>query len=913
MPKRLVTLLAPIAVLLGAHTAHAQTVAGRITDAASQAPLPGARVRVLAADGAVVDSALSTAAGTYRIGSVAPGRYVIAVALLRYAAARDTVQVAAGETVTRDFALSGAASVLDQVVVTASRRAERAQEAPASVSVVGAREIEARPAVTPADHLRNAPGVDIAQNGIINSNVVVRGFNAAFSSALSLLTDYRIAAVPGLQVNRFGMLGLANDDIDRMEVVLGPAAALYGPNTANGVVHVITRSPLASQGSAVSVTGGERGAVLGSFRTAQKVTENLGVKLSGTYFRADEWPFADTAEVRLRGVAQTRLGAFQAAQAALGRTPDQISDSVAADPALFALTRVGVRRDDARRYGVDGRADWRPSPGVLTVVQVGQSSNTSTDLTGISASAQDDYKTTYYQVRTSAGRFFGQAYMEQGDAGGTYTTRTGEPVVDKSKLWVGQLQYGGSMFGGRQDLTAGIDLLHTDPVSGGTVYGRNEDDDKITQTGAYLQSETRLTRWLRLVLAGRGDYHSVLEQSIFSPRAGLVFEPTREHSFRATYNRAFQAPTAINLYLDRLSSRTGPYAVRAVAPGVQGYNFRLPDDQLAIRSPFNPAAAGGAATRVAYTPQGVSRYAINYLVATGQITPAEAGRLFAANPNFAVLGRNPQTGRMAAFDPAGVQNVGGIDNELSEVFEVGYKGLVGGRMQIGVDLWRMERSNFISQLYAPAPLLLVRGQDVAAFLIANGIAPARAATLATNAASTPMGVVAAAETDAYTDGVPILITYKNYADVDLNGADFNLQLLLGNWRVRGAASLLADNYFSFGADEQPVALNAPKRKGSVALGYDGPAITGEVRARHTGGFPVYSGVYVGNSCAEPEGQGLGSCVKSATLADLTLGYRFARGASVIGTVTNLFDKPYQGFAGVPEIGRLALIQLRQEF
>lgn len=903
-----------VVLLLGARSAPAQTVTGRVTDAASQMALPRARVRLLTAAGAPVDSALSSESGTYRISGFAPGRYLLSVNVIGYARLRDTVEVGAGETVARDIALRTAANVLDQVVVTASRRAERAQEAPASVGIVDDREIETRPAVTPAEHLRNTPGVDIAQNGIINTNVVVRGFNAAFSSALSFLTDYRIAAVPGLQVNRFGSFALANEDVERMEVVLGPAAALYGPNTANGVVHVLTRSPLTSPGSSISVTGGERGAMLGSFRTAQKLTDNLGVKLSGTYFRGDEWPFVDTAEVRLQGVARDSLAAFRTRQTAAGRTAEQIADSIRRDPSLFALTRIGVRDEQTERYGFDARVDWRPLGGLLTVFQVGQASNTSTDLTGISASSQHDYKTSYYQVRTSAGRFFGQAYLEQGDAGGTYTTRTGAEVYDKSKLWVGQLQYGGAMFGGRQDFTGGIDVLHTIPSSGGTVYGRNEENDKITQTGAYLQSETRLTDWLRLVLAGRADYHSVLKETIFSPRAGLVFEPNRNQSFRVTYNRAFQAPTAINLYLDRLSSRSGPYAVQAIAPGVHGYNFRLDNGSLSIRSPFNPAAAGGSNTRVGYSQQGVSRYVVNYLFATGQITATEAGQLFAANPNFTILGRNPQTGTIAAFDPSSVENVGGIDNELSQVYEVGYKGIIGGRLQLGVDLWRLERHNFISQLYAAAPLLLPRGQDVAAFLIANGFTQTRAATLANNAARTPLAVVAAAETDPYTQGVPILITYKNYADVDVNGADLNLQLLLGDvWRVRGTASFLSDNYFSFGGDEQPVALNAPKRKGSLALSYDDRTITGEVRARYTGEFPVYSGVYIGNSCVEPAGRGLGSCVESATLADVMLGYRFRTGTSVLGSVTNVFDRKYQGFAGVPEIGRLALLSVRQEF
>jgi outer membrane receptor for ferrienterochelin and colicins len=78
--------------------------------------------------------------------------------------------------------------------------------------------------------------------------VVVRGFNAVFTSALHILVDYRIAAVPGLQVNRFGSIPIANEDMERIEVVLGLGAALYGPNTTNGVLHVLAKSPLTDPG-----------------------------------------------------------------------------------------------------------------------------------------------------------------------------------------------------------------------------------------------------------------------------------------------------------------------------------------------------------------------------------------------------------------------------------------------------------------------------------------------------------------------------------------------------------------------------------------------------------------------------------------------------------------------------------------
>ncbi|HEV2149459.1 MAG TPA: TonB-dependent receptor [Longimicrobiaceae bacterium] len=910
----------PFLLLLGLAAApplatQAGAVAGRVTDAASQAPVAGATVTA-STGGAAVGDAVTGQDGRYRIANLAPGTYALTITQSGYEPRRGTVRVGAGATATFDASLTVRETALDAIVVTASRRAERAQEAPASVAVVSAKAVEERPVVSASDHLRATPGVDIAQNGIFNNNVVVRGFNAAFSSSLALLTDYRIASVPGLQVNRVGSISLVNEDLSRIEVVLGPGAALYGPNTANGIVHLITKSPLDDPGTSLSVSAGERDAFMGTFRTAQRITENLGFKVSGSYLRADEWLFVDTAEVRLQGEARARLEQFRTAQRGRGLGEAQIQDSIARDPSLFALTRVGVRKDDARRYGFDGRVDWRPRPGLSAVLQAGQSSNSSVDLTGISASVQDDFSVSYVQGRVSWNRLFAQVYREHNDAGGTYTARTGASVFDESKLWVGQVQHGFGLAADRQQFTYGLDLLYTLPESRGTVYGRNEDDDEVTQVGAYLQSETRILPTLNLVLAGRVDHHSVLDDQIFSPRAGLVFTPREGQSFRATYNRAFQAPTAINLFLDRLSSRSGPYAVQAIAPGAQGFNFHLPNGQLAIRSPFNSAANGGGSTRIAYDPAVVSRLAINFLVATGQITPAEAGRLFAANPNFTVIGRNPQTGKAGAFDPSTVQDLPGIEPELSEVFEVGYRGLFANRLLVTADLWRLERENFISQLFAPAPLLMVSGTQVAQFLAANGIAPERAAALAGVVARTPIGVVSAAENDILTDGIPILISYKNYANVDLTGMDLSAQYLMGRWRVAGNASFVSDNYFSFGPDEQPIALNAPKRKGALALGYDDDArgINGEIRGRYVGGFPVYSGVYIGNSCVEPQ-QGLGDCVEAATLVDLVLGYRVPgiRGTTLQLSVTNLFDEKYQSFVGVPAIGRLALLRLRYDF
>jgi len=67
------------------------------------------------------------------------------------------------------------ATELEQVVITASRQAEKVVDAPASVAVVPSDVVAARPALTSTDHIRTLPGIDVSSGGLLQSNVVARG------------------------------------------------------------------------------------------------------------------------------------------------------------------------------------------------------------------------------------------------------------------------------------------------------------------------------------------------------------------------------------------------------------------------------------------------------------------------------------------------------------------------------------------------------------------------------------------------------------------------------------------------------------------------------------------------------------------------------------------------------------------
>jgi len=896
----LVSLLTLVAQPLVAQTG---TVSGAVRSAETGAPLISAVVQLNDGSGGRIAATLTNQTGNFRMADVPAGSYELVASITGYESGRQPVTVSAGQSISVDFDLAPQAITLDPIVISASRREERALDAPAHVEVVTPIQIEERPAVQPTDHLQGVAGVDIVNQGLQASNVVARGFNNVFSGALLALTDHRIAAVPSLRVNALQLVPATNEDIERIEVVLGPGSALYGPNTANGVMHIFTRSPLTYQGTSLSLTGGERSVFQASGRTAQLIGENVGVKISGMYFRGEEWEYTDPAEVIAR-------------EAALPGDPD---------------TRIGLRDFDAERYSVDGRIDWRITPDATAILSAGRAANLKgIELTGLGASQVRDFTYNYVQARFNTGGLFAQAYTTFSSAGDTYLLRTGLPTTDESRFYVGQIQHAVSPTNW-QDFTYGVDYLRTDPDTKGTIHGRFEDSDTYTEVGAFLQSETTLADRLDVVLAGRVDRHSVVDEIVFSPRAALVFRPAELHTIRASFNRAYSNPGSVQLFLD-LPSGPAPgqigqlgYTVRAQGTGRDGISFRNEQGEFVMRSPF-------AADRLAMediTVPSLWAYQLRGLAgvlqAEGRLDPQQAAAFvqFMAPqvPATSIYGINPVTQVTSEF--TGVEDIPGIRESNTTTYEIGYNGILGGRLLLAADVWYAQRDNFISSAIPQSPLLLLNPTDVVAwaqpriqqFLQGGGVPNAEelAAEMAQGLATIPGGVVAAPGVPAA--GPDLVASYRNYGDIDLWGSDIAATALFGPWTVGVSGSWVSDDYFE--TEGQIITLNAPTLKGSGSIGYrnDAAGFNAEARVRYMGDFPVVSGAFIGITCIDPDATNSEDCVESSTVADLTMGYELppVPGATLQLTVQNVFDSDYRSFVGVPNIGRLALLRLRYEF
>jgi len=475
-----------LASTLVAATTWAQstgTLTGIVRDRGGN-PLPETNIKV---SGSQLTSPTGTVAdgdGRYSVPSLPSGRYTVTASFVGFEAVGKTINIESGAEASLDFRLKADVLWGDQIIVSASRGSEKVLDAPASVSVIDGDQMADIPTINVAESVRSEGGVDMVKTGLLTNATVVRGFNNVFSGALLTLMDNRIGRVPSLRINVNSFIPVTNQDIERIEIVRGPGSALYGPNSANGVMHIITRSPIGSEGTSIGIGGGERSLRNGSFRHAVSKDGKIGFKISGQYFAGTDWKYEDPIEL----------------QANNGANP---------------------RDYDLAKYSGEARFDFRPSDDTEIILSAGMSNSDLIEMTGLGAGQAKSWKYQHVQGRVRYRDWFGQIFYNKSDAGDTRLLRTNDPIVDKSTLSVFQLQHSPSI-GERQRFTYGGDVLFTRPNTEGTISGSHENDDDVNEYGVYIQSESSLSDQVELVLAGRYDSHNHLDEKNFSPRAALV-------------------------------------------------------------------------------------------------------------------------------------------------------------------------------------------------------------------------------------------------------------------------------------------------------------------------------------------------------------------------------------------------------
>ena len=211
-------------------------IVGRVEDGKTGEPLVGVNVWVR-------ETVIGTATdvdGRFSIVNLPAGTYAVEASMMGYKKQlRQEVRVRSGETVRIAFALQPTVLLQPTVVVTATKRKQHIEDAPTSVDVVQAAEIQARSVTTLDEVLQNTAGL-----GIIKGQIDLRGstgFNWAAGSRVLLMVDGH----PLISGDTGGINwdAIPVEEVERVEVVKGAGSALYGSNAMAGMVNIITRDP----------------------------------------------------------------------------------------------------------------------------------------------------------------------------------------------------------------------------------------------------------------------------------------------------------------------------------------------------------------------------------------------------------------------------------------------------------------------------------------------------------------------------------------------------------------------------------------------------------------------------------------------------------------------------------------------
>src|SRR4029077_2802212 len=195
------------------------------------------------------------------------------------------------------------ANLSDTIVVSATKSDSALIDAPATLSLVTSEVLASTPAQNYGDLLRSLPGVNVIQLSARDVNVTNRQGTSTLSNSQLVLLDDRSIYLDFFGLVLWDFLPANLSDIKQIEVIRGPASAVWGANALTGVVNIITKAPREAPGPTVSFTGGvfdrDAGSTTGkgvggifgaNASVSQAPSAKLSYRVSAGYFNSDALP-----------------------------------------------------------------------------------------------------------------------------------------------------------------------------------------------------------------------------------------------------------------------------------------------------------------------------------------------------------------------------------------------------------------------------------------------------------------------------------------------------------------------------------------------------------------------------------------------------------------------------------------------
>jgi len=402
----------------------------------------------------------------------------------------------------------------EETVSIASRYEQPISQAPSNVYVVTDDDIRQSGATDLPTVLRRIPGIEVMQMSGADFNVSARGNNQPFANKMLVMVDGRSIYVDVQGTVFWKAIPVTLPEIKRIEVLKGPASAIYGFNAFDGIINIITKSPQEMKGTTLQFGGGELGTI-SSAAVHAGTAGNLGYRLSIGRDQNQQWRDRDALAFRSNKLnAQTEYA-----------LPDDAK-------LLVSGGIVDVNRYDGQIGEIVSPSD-RPSLG-------------------------------YANVSYERPNFFLRGWW----SGYWDTTTVGiNPLVSN---FIRVTDRNGSTTNSFNSNTYNVDAQHT--VELGTTnrfsYGANYRHNSLSSSatdafsredrlGLFLQDEWRLAEPLTFVAGVRYDINTFINPTV-SPRVALIYQASPGHTFRASLSVAYRPPTLFETHQDQRAITTVP-------------------------------------------------------------------------------------------------------------------------------------------------------------------------------------------------------------------------------------------------------------------------------------------------------------------------------------------------------------------
>ncbi len=213
--------------------------------------------------------------------AVGAGRILLASFLAVLLAANTVAQTSRSVP---DVTAMSVEDLMNMQVTSVSKRTQKVADAAAAIFVITQEDIRRSGATSIPEALRLAPGLEVARIDQNKWAIGSRGFNGRFDNKLLVLIDGRSVYTPLFSGVYWNIQDVMLEDIDRIEVIRGPGATLWGANAVDGVINIITKPAASTQSAIVTAGGGteERGS--GGVRYGSKLGDNTHYRIYGKYF-----------------------------------------------------------------------------------------------------------------------------------------------------------------------------------------------------------------------------------------------------------------------------------------------------------------------------------------------------------------------------------------------------------------------------------------------------------------------------------------------------------------------------------------------------------------------------------------------------------------------------------------------------